>query len=55
MRENNNKQYLVYFYKCVALFLCFIKDLARSVVVHTLFDEIRNTVDETAATFEPIH
>ena len=32
-----------------------IKDLARSVAVHILFDLTENIVDETAATFEPIH
>ena len=38
MSEGNNKQYLVYFYKHVAfLRVFFIKELARSVVVHTFF------------------
>ena len=37
--ETDNKQYLVYFYKHVAfLRVFFIKELARSVVVHTFFD-----------------
>ena len=44
--ENNNKQYLVYFYKHVAfLRVFFIKELAHFVVVHTFFDQTGNTVD----------
>ena len=55
--ENNNKQYLVsYFYKRVAfLRVFFMKELACSLVAHTFFDYTGNTVNETAATFEPIH
>ena len=47
--ENNNKQYLVfYFYKHVAfLRTFFIKELACFVVVHTFFDQTGNTVHET--------
>ena len=47
--ENNNKQYLVsYSYKHVAfLRVSFIKELARSVIVYTFFNQTGNTVDET--------
>ena len=39
MSENDNKQYLVYFYKHVAfLRVFFIKELACYVVVYTFFD-----------------
>ena len=36
--ENNNKQYLVYFYKHVANLSFFIKEFAHSIAVHTFFE-----------------
>ena len=63
--ENRSFSYLRFFRKCLLfrrilrritpLKVFFIKDLAPSVAVHILFDLTQNIVDETAATFEPIH
>ena len=55
--ENNNKQYLVsYFYKHVAFLRVFFYGRTWcSLLAHTFSDYTGNTVDETVATFEPIH
>ena len=55
--EDNNKQYLVSHFNKHDTFLrvLFLKELARSVIVHTFFDQTANAVIETVAIFESIH